>query len=55
MFTGIVEELAQIKAIVPKKHGALYIISAQNVMDDLEFNFVIEKIKKTNLNIKEYL
>ena len=37
MFTGIVEELAQIKTIVPKKHGTTcYTISAKGVMDDLE-------------------
>ena len=36
MFTGIVEELAQIKTIVSKKQGIRYIIAAKTVMDDLE-------------------
>ena len=36
MFTGIVEELAQIKTIVSKKQGIRYTIAAKTVMDDLE-------------------
>ena len=36
MFTGIIEELAQIKTIVPKKQGVCYTIIARTVMDDLE-------------------
>ena len=36
MFTGIVEELAQIKTIAAKKRGIRYTISAQIVMDDLK-------------------
>ena len=36
MFTGIVEELAQIKTIKPKTHGIRYTIAAKTVMDDLK-------------------
>jgi len=36
MFTGIVEELAQIKTIEPKKQGTRYTIVASTVMDDLK-------------------
>ena len=36
MFTGIVEELAQIKTIKPKAHGIRYTIAAKTVMDDLK-------------------
>ena len=36
MFTGIVEELAQIKSIVPKTQGTCYTIAADTVMDDLK-------------------
>ena len=36
MFTGIVEELAQIKTIVFKKKGMRYTIAAKTVIDDLE-------------------
>ncbi len=36
MFTGIVEELAQIKTIVSKKQGIRYTVAAKTVMDDLE-------------------
>ena len=36
MFTGIVEELAQIKSIVPKTQGTRYTIAAETVMDDLK-------------------
>ena len=36
MFTGIVEELAQIKKIVSKKQGKRYTIAAQTVMDDFK-------------------
>ena len=36
MFTGIVEELAQIKTIVSKKQGIRYTIAAKTVMDDLD-------------------
>ena len=36
MFTGIVEELAQIKTIEPKKQGTRYTIVARTVMDDLK-------------------
>ena len=35
MFTGIVEELAQIKTIESKVHGTCYTIAAKIVMDDL--------------------
>ena len=35
MFTGIVEELAQIKSIKPKSKGIRYAISAEVVVDDL--------------------
>ncbi len=35
MFTGIVEELAQIKSIEPKSKGIRYAISAEVVVDDL--------------------
>ena len=36
MFTGIVEELAQIKIIKPQTHGIRYTIAAKTVMDDLK-------------------
>ena len=36
MFTGIVEELAQIKSIKPRKKGIRYSISADFVMDDIK-------------------
>ena len=36
MFTGIVEELAQIKSIKPRKKGIRYSISADLVMDDIK-------------------
>ncbi len=36
MFTGIVEELAQIKTIVSKKQGIRYTVAAKTVMNDLE-------------------
>ena len=36
MFTGIVEELAQIKSIKPKSKGIRYEISAEVVVDDLK-------------------
>ena len=36
MFTGIVEELAQIKSIEPKSKGISYVISAEVVIDDLK-------------------
>jgi len=36
MFTGIVEELAQIKSIKPRKNGIRYSISADFVMDDIK-------------------
>ena len=36
MFTGIVEELAQVKKIKTKKQGIRYTISANTVLDDLE-------------------
>ena len=36
MFTGIVEELAQIKLIKPKSKGIRYAISAKVVIDDLK-------------------
>jgi len=36
MFTGIVEELAQIKSIKPRKKGIRYSISADFVMDDVK-------------------
>jgi len=36
MFTGIVEELAQIKIIEHKTHGICYTIAAQIVMDDIK-------------------
>ena len=36
MFTGIVEELAQIKSIKPKSKGIRYAISAEVVVDDLK-------------------
>ena len=36
MFTGIVEELAQIKSIKPKSKGICYAISAKVVVDDLK-------------------
>ena len=36
MFTGIVEELAQIKTIKPKTQGIRYTIAAKTVMDDLK-------------------
>ncbi len=36
MFTGIVEELAQIKSIEPKSKGIRYAISAEVVVDDLK-------------------
>ena len=36
MFTGIVEELAQIKSIKPRKKGIRYYISADFVMDDIK-------------------
>ena len=36
MFTGIVEELAQVKKIKTKKQGMRYTISANTVLDDLE-------------------
>ena len=36
MFTGIVEELAQIKSIEPKSKGIRYAISAEVVIDDLK-------------------
>ena len=36
MFTGIIEELAWIKTIKPKKHGIRYTIAAKIVMDDLK-------------------
>ncbi len=36
MFTGIVEELAQIKSIKPKSKGIHYVISAEVVVDDLK-------------------
>lgn len=36
MFTGIVEELAQIKSIEPKSKGIRYVISAEVVVDDLK-------------------
>ena len=36
MFTGIVEELAQIKSIEPKSKGIRYIISSEVVVDDLK-------------------
>ena len=36
MFTGIVEELAQVKKIKTKKKGIRYTISANTVLDDLE-------------------
>ena len=36
MFTGIVEELAQIKTIKPKTNGRRYSIAAKTVMDDLK-------------------
>jgi len=36
MFTGIVEELAQIKSIEPKSKGISYTISAEVVLDDLK-------------------
>ena len=36
MFTGIVEELAQIKSIKPKSKGIRYVISAEVVVDDLK-------------------
>ena len=36
MFTGIVEELAQIKSIQPKSNGIRYVISAEVVVDDLK-------------------
>ena len=36
MFTGIVEELAQIKSIEPKSKGIRYVISAEVVIDDLK-------------------
>ena len=36
MFTGIVEELAQIKSIKPRKKGIRYSISANFVMDDIK-------------------
>ena len=36
MFTGIVEELAQIKSIEPKSKGVRYVISAEVVVDDLK-------------------
>ena len=36
MFTGIVEELAQIKSIESRKKGMLYSVSAEFVMDDLK-------------------
>ena len=35
MFTGIIEELAQIKSIKPRKKGIRYSISADFVMDDV--------------------
>ena len=36
MFTGIVEELAQIKSIKPKSKGIRYTISAEVIVDDLK-------------------
>ena len=36
MFTGIVEELAQIKSIKPRKKGIRYSISADFIMDDIK-------------------
>ena len=36
MFTGIVEELAQIRSIKPRKKGIRYSISADVVMDDIK-------------------
>ena len=36
MFTGIVEELAQIKSIEPKSKGIRYAISSEVVVDDLK-------------------
>ena len=36
MFTGIVEELARIKTIIPKGEGMRFTIAAKAVMDDLE-------------------
>ena len=36
MFTGIVEELAQIKSIKPKSKGIRYVISSEVVVDDLK-------------------
>jgi len=36
MFTGIVEELAQIKSIKPRKKGIRYSIYADFVMDDVK-------------------
>ena len=35
MFTGIIEELAQIKSIKPRKKGIRYSISADFIMDDV--------------------
>ena len=36
MFTGIVEELAKIKSIIPKSKGTRYAISAEIVVNDLK-------------------
>jgi len=56
MFTGIIEELAQIKSIKPRKKGIRYSISADFVMDDVKigdsisFNGVCLTIVETKKN-----
>ena len=60
MFTGIIEEIAQIKIIIPKKQSIKYTISAHTVMDDLDIGdsisvngvcLTVTELKKNNFSI----
>ena len=47
MFTGIVEELAKIKSIIPKSKGTRYAISAEIVVNDLKIdNQLVDRVYK---------